>query len=106
MKAYKVFIMENKILRSVFMIYSFQEGTNVKDPGTPGFYSWSKRKEAERYKEMLVAKHFYTVVIKEVEVYGVTIEKERLYTAKSQKKLKIKDPYGTAICSATIEVKL
>ena len=106
MKTYKVFILEKGSLKSVFMGYIFKKGMNIKEKDTPGFFSWTRKKDAERYKETLVARFFRTVVIKEVgvELCDIKTQKRRLYTKTAQKKLKIKKPYGEEVCSNQITI--
>jgi len=106
MKSYKVFIeQEDGILRSIFHLFNFYKGENNYKKDTRGFISWSKKEEAERYRETLTAIHFYKIIIKEIRIEEKDIIrkcKERLYTKKSQEILKIKNPYGTAIYSEKI----
>jgi len=108
MKAYKVFIeQEDGILSSIFHFFNFKEGENIYEKDTRGFLSWSKKKEAERYEETLVAKWFDKIVIKEIIVEEKDIlkkQKERLYTKERAKKLNIKNPYGIAIYSEKIYI--
>lgn len=109
MEAYKTFIVkEDGILRSIFHLFDFHDGENIYKEGTRGFISWETQKQAERYKETLIAKHYYKVIVKKIEIKDIDIikkEKERLYTKKGQKDLKIKKPYGMAIYSTKIYIK-
>lgn len=105
MKTYKVFIKKDDHLKSIFMSYIFQEGTNIKTSNTPGFYSWETKKQAERFRDTLVVNYFETTVIKEVEVTEFIKEKVKLYTKKDQKKFHVKKSYGISICSETVIIK-
>jgi hypothetical protein len=108
MKAYKTFIVKRDgVLRSIFHFFDFHDGENVYKEKTRGFLSWATKKQAERYRETLVAIHFSEVIVKEIEIKKEDIikeEKERLYTKDGQKKLKIKNPYGIAIYSTKIYI--
>ena len=110
MKTYKTFIKLNDgTLRSIFHLFYYKNGENWMEDGTIGISSWKKYEEAERYKETLIARLYYNIIILEIEVDPVNlikVENSSLYSKESYRELpKPKPPkYGTQFYHSMIKI--